>query len=157
MTYLFPTALFIHIVGITLIAGGSIGGLILETHIWKIIHQSPEKVSVLGPLMPKFPVIIQVGTLLMFISGFMLLDALGWTVAGQWWFIIKMVFVVALISNGMLVAKPTGEKLRILVPQLINGKPVQAELKMVRRKMIWFHISELAMLLLVYLLGVFQF
>lgn len=157
MTYLLSTGIFIHIIGITLIAGGSIGGLVLETHIWKVIHQSPEKVSVLGPLMPKFPVVIQIGTLLMFISGFMMLAALGWTVAGQWWFIIKMALVVALILNGILIAKPTGKRLLILVPQLIHGEAVQMELKMVRRKMILFHISELAMLALVYLLGVFQF
>lgn len=157
MNHLLSIGIFIHVIGITLIAGGSVGGLVLETHIWKVIHQSPEKVAVLGPLMSKFPGVIQIGTLLMFISGFMMLDALGWTVAGQWWFIIKMAFVVALILNGVLIAKPTGARLRVLVPQLIQGKTVQADLKIVRRKMILFHISELTLLALVYLLGVFQF
>lgn len=116
MNHLFSIGLFLHIIGITLIAGGAIGGLVLETHIWKVIHQSPEKVVVLGPLMPKFPVVIQIGTLLMLISGLMMLDAVGWVMAGQWWFIIKMIFVVGLVLNGMLIAKPTGARLRMLVP-----------------------------------------
>lgn len=135
MTYLFPTALFIHIVGITCIAGGSIGGLLLEKHIWKNVRESPEKVHVLGPLMSQYPAIIQVGTILMLISGLMMLDALGWEVAGQWWFIIKMVFVVALVLNGMLVAKPKGTKLRILVPRLVKGENVKSEISKVKK--IW--------------------
>jgi hypothetical protein len=157
MNYLFPTALFIHIIGITCIAGGSIGGLFLEKHIWKHIRESPEKVHVLGPLMSQYPAIIQVGTLLMLISGLMMLEVLGWIVAGQWWFIVKMILVVALVLNGMLVAKPNGAKLRILVPRLINGEDVKVEIAKVKKNMTWFHISELSMLVIVYLLAVFRF
>jgi len=54
MNHLFSIGLFIHIIGITCIAGGIIGGLVLENHIWKHVHQSPEKVSVLAPLMSKY-------------------------------------------------------------------------------------------------------
>lgn len=157
MNHLFSIGLFIHIIGITLIAGGSIGGLIMETHLWKLIRQSPENVSVMGPLMSKYPLIIQVGTLLMLISGLMMLRALGWIIASEGWFIIKMILVVALVLNGILVAKPNGKKIRVLIPQLIQGKPVHVELQLVRRKMIAFHISEMTMLVIVYLLAVFRF
>jgi hypothetical protein len=156
MTHLFSIGLFIHIIGITCIAGGSIGGLILENHIWKHIRESPEKVQVLAPLMSKYPAIIQVGTLLMLLSGFLMLKALSWAVVGQWWFIIKMVLVVALVLNGMLVAKPNGSKLKLLVGQLNNGQSVETELNTVRKKMIVFHISEMSLLVVVYLLAVFQ-
>ncbi|SRR6185312_7288174 len=156
MNHLFSIGLFIHIIGISCIAGGSVGGLILENHIWKHVRESPEKVSVLAPLMSKYPVIIQAGTLLMLLSGFLMLKALSWAVVGQWWFIIKMTLVVALVLNGMLVAKPNGSKLRVLVAQLVNGQPVETELKTVRKKMIAFHISEMTLLIVVYLLAVFQ-
>lgn len=157
MDYLFPTALFIHIIGITCIAGGSIGGLFLEKHIWKNVRESPEKVHVLGPLMSQYPIIIQVGTILMLISGLMMLDALGWVVASQPWFIIKMILVVALVLNGMLIAKPNGAKLQTLVPRLINGENVKLEIAKVKKSMTWFHITELTMLAIVYLLAVFRF
>lgn len=157
MSYLFSIGLFIHIIGITCIAGGSIGGLVLEAHIWKHIRESPEKVHVLGPLMSKYPVIIQAGTLLMLLSGLLMLSTLGWAVAGQWWFIIKMLLVVALVLNGMLVAKPNGARLRTLVPGIIKGDNVQDEISRVKRNMTMFHISELTMLLVVYLLAVFRF
>jgi hypothetical protein len=157
MNHLFSFGLLIHIIGITCIAGGSIGGLVLEAHIWKHIRESPEKVHVLGPLMSKYPVIIQAGTLLMLLSGLLMLGTLGWTIARQWWFIIKMVLVVALVLNGILVAKPNGVKLRTLVPGLIKGDQVQEEIDRVKRNMTLFHISELAMLLIVYLLAIFRF
>lgn len=157
MEQLFPFGLFIHIIGITCIAGGSIGGLLLEKQIWKHVKESPENVRVFGPLMSKYPVIIQAGTLLMLISGLMMLDALGWKTAGQWWFIIKMAFVIALVLNGVLVARPNGARLRSLVPLLIKGENVQIEINKVRRNLTVFHISELSMLLLVYLLAVFRF
>jgi hypothetical protein len=156
MNHLFSIGLFIHIIGITCIAGGSIGGLILENHMWKHIQGSPEKASVLAPLMGKYPVVIQAGTLLMLLSGFLMLKALSWAVVGQWWFIIKMALVVALVLNGMLIAKPNASKLRVLVGQLVNGQPVEAELKTVRKKMIVFHFSEMSLLIVVYLLAVFQ-
>lgn len=156
MNHLFSIGLFIHIIGITCIAGGSIGGLILENHIWKYVRESPEKVSVLAPLMGKYPVIIQAGTLLMLLSGFLMLKALSWAVVGQWWFIIKMTLVVALILNGRLVAKPNGTKLRVLIGQLLKEQPVERQLKTVRRKMTIFHISEMSLLMVVYLLAVFQ-
>ncbi|MGN6542306.1 MAG: DUF2269 family protein [Ginsengibacter sp.] len=156
MNHLFSIGLFIHIIGITCIAGGSIGGLILENHMWTHIQGSPEKASVLAPLMGKYPVVIQAGTLLMLLSGFLMLKALSWAVVGQWWFIIKMALVVALVLNGMLIAKPNASKLRVLVGQLVNGQPVEAELKTVRKKMIVFHFSEMSLLIVVYLLAVFQ-
>lgn len=156
MTHLFSIGLFIHIIGITCIAGGSIGGLILENHIWKHIRESPEKIQVLAPLMSKYPAIIQAGTLLMLLSGFLMLKALSWAVVGQWWFILKMVLVVALVLNGMLVARPNGNKLKLLVAQLNNGQSVETELNAVRKRMIVFHISEMSLLVIVYLLAVFQ-
>jgi len=156
MNHLFSIGLFIHIIGITCIAGGSIGGLVLENHIWKQVHHSPEKAFILAPLMSKYPAIIQAGTLLMLLSGFLMLKALSWAVVGQWWFIIKMTLVVALILNGMLVAKPNGNQLHVLVGQLANGQPVETELKAVRKKMLFFHISEMGLLIVVYLLAVFQ-
>lgn len=154
---LFSIGLFIHILGITLIAGGSLGGLVLENQIWKSLPGSPERVQALSPLMPKYPIIIQAGTLLMLFSGLIMLGALGWAVAGQIWFIVKMLLVVALVLNGIWVAKPNGARLRALIPRLMQGEPVAAEIAKVKRNMTVFHITEMTMLVVVYLLAVFRF
>jgi len=154
---LFSIGLFMHIIGITLIAGGSLGGLLLENHIWKSLPEAPEKVRALGPLMLKYPVIIQAGTLLMLVSGLIMLGSLGWGVASQGWFIIKMLLVVALVLNGIWVAKPNAARLRLLIARLTDGDPVAAEIARVKRNLTIFHISEMTMLVVVYLLAVFRF
>lgn len=66
----------------------------------------------MNPLMSKYPQIIQVGTILMLLSGLMMLDAVGWFVASQTWFIVKMILVVALVLNGTFIAKPNGKKIQ---------------------------------------------
>lgn len=99
--------------GITYIASGSIGGLVLETTHWIMAH--------------------------------------------QWWFIIKMALVIGLVLNGLLVAKPNTEKLRKMVPRIIHGEPLLTEVQEVKKKMVIFHIYEITMLLVVYLLTVFRF
>ncbi|HKI44011.1 MAG TPA: hypothetical protein VKA08_01645 [Balneolales bacterium] len=121
MESLFSIGLFGHIIGITCIAGGSVGGWILETQVWKHVHTSPEKVVVFGPLMPKYPIIIQVGTLLTLISGLIMLGATHWVMAHQWWFIIKMMLVVTSVLNGLLVAKPNTPKLQDLITRIVDG------------------------------------
>jgi hypothetical protein len=68
-----------------------------------------------------------------------------------------MVLVAGLVLNGVLVARPNGARLRKLVPRLARGEDVKAELNKVKRNMTLFHISELAMLVTVYLLAVFRF
>lgn len=156
MGSLFSIGLFVHIIGITCIAGGSVGGLVLETQIWKHVHSSPEKVVVLSPLMPKYPVIIQAGTLLMLISGLIMLGSTHWVMAHQWWFIIKMILVVSLVLNGLLVAKPNAKKLQRLIPRIISGEPLFSEVRQVKKRLITFHVSEMTMLLVVYLLVIFR-
>lgn len=157
MESLFSIGLFVHIIGITCIAGGSIGGIILEYQIWKYVFSSPDKVMVLGPLMSKYPIIIQVGTLLMLISGLIMLGSTHWVLAHQWWFIIKMMLVVSLVLNGLLVAKPNTQKLQGLITRIIDGEPLLREVHQVKRRLIVFHVSEMAMLLAVYLLAIFRF
>lgn len=157
MGYLFSIGLFFHIIGITCIAGGSIGGLILEIQIWKHMQSSPGKIQVLGPMMRKYPIIIQIGTLIMLISGIIMLDAIHWRIVDQWWFIIKMGFVVALVLNGVLVAKPNAHKLQMLVPRIIKGETLHNEVRQVKKKLTLFHISEMTMLMIVYILAVFRF
>ncbi len=156
MGSLFSIGLFVQIIGITCIAGGSVGGLVLETQIWKHVHSSPEKVVVLSPLMPKYPVIIQAGTLLMLISGLIMLGSTHWVMAHQWWFIIKMILVVSLVLNGLLVAKPNAKKLQRLIPRIISGEPLFSEVRQVKKRLITFHVSEMTMLLVVYLLVIFR-
>ncbi|MGN6600797.1 MAG: DUF2269 family protein [Ginsengibacter sp.] len=156
MSNLFPFALFFHIIGITLIAGGSIGGLVLERQVYRYFNQTPSKAVVLAPLMSRYPIIIQSGALLMLLSGLTMLYTLHWAVASELWFIIKMCLYVALILNGLLVAKPTGMKLGKLLA-LPQTEETNKQFHSLKRKMTIFHISEFSMLVMIYVLAIYRF
>ena len=156
MTNMFSFALFFHIIGITLIAGGAVGGFILERQLYRYLLATPEKAIVLAPLMGRYPVIIQVGAVLMLLSGLTMLNALHWAVVSQSWFIIKMFLYVALILNGTLVARPTGLRLKALLMQPA-GPGTTGRFLSLKRKMTIFHITEFSMLIAIYVLAIYRF
>src|SRR5690242_12130528 len=156
MSNLFPFALFFHIIGITLIAGDSIGGLVLERQVYRYFNQTPSKAVVLAPLMSRYPIIIQSGALLMLLSGLTMLYTLHWAVASELWFIIKMCLYVALILNGLLVAKPTGMKLGKLLA-MAPSETTNQQFRILKRRMTIFHITEFSMLAMIYLLAIYRF
>lgn len=156
MYLLYSLGLFIHIVGITITSGGSIGGYLLERQIWKHIPESPLKSKSLTCLLSKYSMIIHTGTLLMIISGIMMLAALGWVAVGQQWFVIKMVFVIGLSLSGFFIGGPNSMRLHKLIIRQMNAEEVSIELNKVKRNMILFRISEALMVLTIYLLAIFR-
>ncbi|HXS54842.1 MAG TPA: DUF2269 family protein [Hanamia sp.] len=153
---MFSFALFFHIVGITLLAGGAVGGLILERQLYRYVLATPDKAIALAPLMSRYPVVIQIGAVVMLLSGLTMLAALHWIVVSQDWFIIKMILYVGLILNGSLVARPTGLQLKALIMQPVTAETNSRFLSL-KRKMTIFHITEFSMLIAIYLLAIYRF
>jgi len=156
MTNIFSLGLFFHILGITLLAGGSLGGLLLERQLYRYFLTSPDKALALAPLMGRYPVVIQYGAILMLLSGITLLSALHWAVVSQAWFIIKMFLYVALILNGTLVARPTGLQLKELMTHPATNE-TKNRFHSLKRKMTIFHITEFSMLVAIYVLAIYRF
>lgn len=167
--------LFLHIIGIVALAGGSIGTYILDSWFWKIYDTEPEKAFVVAQASQKLPFLTQVGSGLMFLSGFILLFYYQFSIVGQLWMILKLILFVLMAVNGAVVAGRTGKQIRQLMPQWIalNSKvavapkgitapltgdkeQLRTELLSAKNKMNFFHISENAMFLITIFLGVFR-
>ncbi len=154
-------ALFLHIIGITLIAGGFVGSIIAERLLWDYLkHEQSGLAAVIAPLLRRFPPVIQVGTVLMLISGLLLLWSNQWAYWGQLWFTAKLILYVLLILNGALVATPVSEKLIVLLikPESRTefSLSLRAALPAIRQRMYLFLLTQTAMLLVVYLLSVYK-
>ena len=70
---IFQIGLLFHIIGIFLIAGGSIGNLVVEKLFWNYLANFSEKSRTLAILLGRFPAIILTGSMLMLASGILML------------------------------------------------------------------------------------
>ena len=155
--HLYAIGLIAHIIGLTFIAGGCIGSIFIETHVWKQLKDAPYRTVVLLTVLRRFPLIINIGSLLLLSSGMMMLVADDWIQIKPRWFIAKMALYVLINLNGLLVAGPSTAKLVQLLPGLVETDPaLNADLSSIKNRMRFFHFSTFAMLLLVYILSVYQ-
>src|SRR6476620_1196887 len=108
---IFHIGLLFHIIGIFLLAGGSIGNLVVEKLFWHYLNKFSEKSKTLSVLLSRFPPIILTGSMLMLASGLLMLYGVNWTFWGQTWLTIKLCLYAMLLLNGILIAKPTFKKI----------------------------------------------
>lgn len=157
-SHLNALAMILHFIGITGIAGGFFGNIFIERQLWKQLKVAPYRAVTLLPVIRVFPTVIQLGSIVMLISGLMLLSSLNWELKSEVWFSVKMILYLFFNLNCLLVAKPTSEKLGELIPNLFETDPeVNTELASLRRKMKWFHISELVIIIGIYIVSVYKF
>src|SRR6476620_1168101 len=99
---IFHIGLLFHIIGIFLIAGGSIGHLVVEKLFWHYIGQFSEQLTTLSVLLSRVPKIILAGSMLMLASGLLMLYRVNWTFWGQTWLTIQLCLYSVLLFNGLL-------------------------------------------------------
>jgi hypothetical protein len=162
----YSLGLLLHIVGLFLIAGGSVGSLVVERLLWQHVGQGKIGLaSGLLPLLRQLPVVIQIGSFSMPLSGLLMLQQVQWSYWGQLWLTGKLMLYVLLVLNGILVAKPAGERLAqtlsgMTAPLLAGLKdapaPPDAALPAIRQRMLVFTLTQFGMLLLLLVLSTFK-
>lgn len=136
--------LFLHMIGIIMIAGGFLGAYIVETQFWKQVNTDISKAGALLPVMKTLPMIIQIGVLVQIISGIQLLHARSWVFWGENWLYIKLVLVVIAVLNGILVGKKLGGQ---IAAQVFSPSPDKAVLATLKSKMHRFDLVQLILVI----------
>ena len=150
---IFHIGLLFHIIGIFLIAGGSIGNLVVEKLFWHYIGQFSEKSKTLSVLLSRFPKIILAGSMLMLASGLLMLYSVNWTFWGQTWLTIKLCLYSVLLFNGLLIARPTLAK---IVSEVQSPQFQMQALLDLKKKMTRFHIIQFSVFLLLLIVVIFK-
>jgi len=150
---IFHIGLLFHIIGIFLIAGGSIGNLVVEKLFWHYIGQVSEKSKTLSVLLSRFPKIILAGSMLMLASGLLMLYSVNWTFWGQTWLTIKLCLYSVLLFNGLLIAGPTLAK---IVSEVQSPQFQMQALLDLKKKMTRFHIIQFSVFLLLLIVVIFK-
>ena len=142
--------LFLHIIGIIMIAGGFLGAYIVARPFWKQVDIDIYKAGAILPLMKTLPIIIQLGVLLQVITGIILLHSRTWKYWGENWLTIKLILVALAFTNGLMVGKKLGAKIGM---QIFSPSPDKAALAVLKGKMKNFNFIQAILLFGILLLS----
>lgn len=154
---LLNTALVFHLTGIALIAGSTILDFITTSRFWKRYSLNKGEALVMREVSQVFPTVARVGIALLVLSGIAMMSIMHGAYGQQTWMRIKIGLVVLVILNLLVVGRRNSSRLNKLVSEERNGTDRTTELGKVKRAARVFHLSQLALFLVIFTLSVFKF
>lgn len=149
------TFLFLHLIGLIMIAGGTLIDFIIYKQFWKQYAFNKEKGITIMQSISKLTVLTAIGGLLLIVSGVSMMVVTKGVFDQFTWFKIKMIVLLLLILNIVLVGRRNLVKLR----KTVNATDQYAESKLahLKRNISGFQYAQILFLLLIILLSVFKF
>jgi len=152
---LLQICLFMHLTGLTLMAGTDIVEFVAFRSILKTYQTNKDAAVHQIGILSRFSVLLLIGGILLVLSGMGFLIITHNAFGNQLWFKIKMIFVLGLVLNGMLMGQKSGNRLK---QSLTTGNNVKArQVEDAIRTMIRFHFIQLCIFFIVVLMAVFKF
>lgn len=152
--YLFPTFLVLHLTALVVMAGTTLADYLAYATLWKYLDRS-ERTEALLNVMNKLPRVIGIGAATLILTGIGMMALTHGVFGEQLWFRIKFGLVILVISNGLLIGRRQGVKLRRI---LQNSEPALAgEVNRIKSRLGRFHLAQVMLFLLIIFLSVFKF
>lgn len=148
---MFLLSLLAHITGLTLAAGTTVVGFLVNRRFWKFYVADRAKALTVMELGARLPVIIGIGMGLLLLSGFFLMYLTKGVFAEQAWFRIKGILVLFAIANSFI-ARSLDKKMKSLIAA--ENSPGSGSLK---KKVTLFYAVQLFLFFSIFVLGVFKF
>ncbi len=148
---LFNTSLWLHIIGISLMAGVTVADFVLTRKFWTLYAHNPQEGILVRKISGRLPVLIIAGTLLILLSGVGMMIATHGVFDTFLWFRIKMGMVLLVILNAIIFGRRQQTKLNKLLQQEAPS------LAGIRKNLNIFHITQLVLFAIIYLLSTFKF
>lgn len=152
---LFNTSLWLHVIGITCMAGATVVEYVLARKFWRIYARNPQSGILGSNITANIPLLTMVGMLLILLSGVGMMIATRGVFDSMLWFRIKMALVVIVILNAILNGRKQRAKLDKLLVEAVSPDPQQ--LAQARKHQRNFYISQLFLFLIIFLLSTFKF
>lgn len=154
---LYNVALVSHIIAITMIAGTTLTDYMIFKQFWKQYAADKPKSFAIADALAKLPALFGIGFLLIIISGVYMMYFTNGAFGEQIWFRIKFALVLLIIINGLAFGRRLGLKLRKRLSDEASGKNTGDGILNLRRSLGLFHISQMAILITIFVLSVFKF
>lgn len=163
---MYQIALITHIVGITLMAGTTLMEYLLTRHFWKLYASDRSRATAANEDGFNFHLIVNIGIILLILSGVTMLVITQGAFAKQIWFQIKIGLIVIIAINGSAFGRKQDAKLKRLISMeklnFLQDDPSGQEnrkddLMKVKNRQDLFYIAQLIMFLTIFTLSVFKF
>jgi uncharacterized membrane protein len=152
--FLFKTALTLHILGFVILAGIMLADFVAFRQFWKLVNEDWQKAKWLRKIVSSFSPLIAIGGVLVISSGITLLILIP--VDTQLWFRLKMILIILFILNMFFIGPRQGKKLdkHIASGQLLS---LNDEISSIKKQLNFFYISQLLIMLTIFILSSFRF
>ncbi len=157
MQTIYHTSLVLHIIGLTMLAGITLADFILFKQFWKHLENNKQQGLAINAAMARLPAFFGIGVLLLIFSGVGMMAITHGVFGEQIWFRIKIALVVIIIINGLTVGRRQGAKLRKILPDIASEKGIDSRLLKIKARLRRFHISQLTLFIIIFILSVFKF
>jgi hypothetical protein len=112
---MYQIALITHIVGITLMAGTTVVEYLLTKHFWKLYASDRSGAITTNEDGFDFHLIVNIGIILLILSGVTMLVIAHGVFAKQIWFQIKIGLIIIIAINGSVVGRRQDVKFKRLI------------------------------------------
>ncbi len=154
---LYHIALVTHIIGLTMMAGTTFVDFVITKHFWKQFANDKLKAIAINQTVSKFPMLFGIGIMLLILSGITMMYLTNGAFGEQTWFRIKFGLVIAIIINGLAVGRRQAIKLKTLLFAETAAENREAAFSRVKTNINWFHISQITMFIVIFILSAFKF
>ncbi|WP_315814767.1 hypothetical protein [Paraflavitalea speifideaquila] len=154
---IYQASLWFHIIGITLLAGTTVTDFVLTRKFWTFYAKDRTEGILVRKMSDKLPLLIVAGIVLILLSGVGMMTILHSVLGLMLWFRIKMALVVVVILNGVVFGRRLATQLNRLLAAGPAQTPDEQSLNRVKRNLQLFHIAQLALFGIIFLLSAFKF
>lgn len=154
---IYHLSLVTHIVGLTGMAGTTLAEYFILKKFWKLATTDHWKGVAVLESTSRLPMLLGIGIILLIVSGVSMMAITHGAFGEQTWFRIKFGLVIAIIINGLAIGRRLGIKLRKLLNEGVSGSHIEARLSNLKDNIGYFHMLQLTLFLIVFVLSVFKF
>jgi hypothetical protein len=153
---IYNTALVVHIVGITIMAGTTFIDFITFRQFWKILPGSRSAGLIMADSLYKLQRFMSIGLLVIILSGVGMMIFLHQVWGQQIWFRVKIGFLFLIIINGLVFRRRLGNSLKkLLADSTVNENNIK--FSRLKSNITLIHIFQITFFIVIFVLSVFKF
>ncbi|MDH7461844.1 hypothetical protein QEG73_11170 [Chitinophagaceae bacterium 26-R-25] len=157
MQTLFYSALVTHIIGLAILAGSTLMDYLVSKKFWQQLMLDRERGIAIQEAMARIPLLMGVSLILLIASGITMMGITHGVFGEQLWFRIKFGLVIIIILNGMVIGRRQTMKLKKIIASTPSINVADESLIKIRSNLNIFHITQLILFVIVFILSVFKF